>query len=111
MMGKIMADVATSKLLENDKIIVWELVLEPGESTGVHTHQLDYMVHVIEGSTLRATDGNGENASDVPLADNDTFYFSISGGIAEGGELQTTTTHDAKNIGPGRYREIMVEIK
>ena len=26
-----MADVATTKLLENDKIIVWELVLEPGE--------------------------------------------------------------------------------
>jgi len=106
-----MADVATNKLLENDKVIVWELILEPGDSTGVHTHELDYMVYVIEGSTLRATDGNGENPSDIPLHDNDTFYFKVKDGIATAGDLQTTVTHDAKNIGAGRYREIMVEIK
>ena len=106
-----MADVATTKLLENDRVIVWELVLELGESTGVHTHELDYVVHVIEGSTLRATDGNGENPSDVPLKENDAFYFHIQDGVASSGGLQTTTSHDAKNIGPGRYREIMVEIK
>lgn len=106
-----MADVATKKLLENDKIIVWELSLEPGESTGVHTHEHDYLVHVIEGSTLHATDGNGENPADVPLRDDDTFYFEVSDGIATSGGLRTTVTHDAKNIGPGRYREIMVEVK
>jgi beta-alanine degradation protein BauB len=104
-------DVATTKLLENDKVIVWELVLEPGESTGVHTHEHDYMVHVIEGATLRACDGDGENVKDVPLKDNDTFYFAVQDGAALGGELETTTTHDAKNMGPGRYREIMVEVK
>lgn len=106
-----MADVATKKLLENDKIIVWELSLEPGESTGVHTHVHDYLVHVIEGSTLHATDGNGENPADVPLRDDDTFYFEVSDEVAISGTLQTTVTHDAKNIGPGRYREIMVEVK
>lgn len=106
-----MAEVATKKLLENDKIIVWELLLEPGESTGVHTHEYDYMVHVIEGSTLHATDGKGENPADVPLSDNDTFYFAVKDGVATSGSLQTTVTHDAKNIGPGRYREIMVEVK
>jgi len=106
-----MADVATTKLLENDKVIVWDLILDPGETTGVHTHELDYIVHVIEGSTLRATDGNGENPTDVPLQDNDTFYFDVKDGIAMAGDLQTTVTHDAKNVGTGRYREIMVEIK
>jgi len=30
-----MADIATTKIFENDKIAVWEMVLEPGESTGV----------------------------------------------------------------------------
>ena len=106
-----MAEVATKKLLENDKVIVWELILEPGESTGVHTHEHDYIVHVIEGTTLHATDGNGENPADVPLEVDDTFYFSVNEGIASSGGLQTTTTHNAKNIGPGRYKEIMVEIK
>ena len=33
-----MAEVATTKLLENDKVIVWDLQLQPGESTGVHRH-------------------------------------------------------------------------
>ena len=51
-----MADVATSKLLENDKVTVWEMVLEPGESTGVHTHEHSYIIQVLEGSTLEATD-------------------------------------------------------
>lgn len=106
-----MADVATTKLLENDKVIVWDLLLDPGESTGAHTHEHDYVVHVIEGSTLRATDGNGENPTDVPLEANDTFYFTLKDGAAASGGLRTTATHDAENIGPGRYREIMVEIK
>ena len=106
-----MAAVATTKLMENDKVIVWELTLEPGESTGVHTHELDYIVHVVEGATLRATDGDGGNQSDVPLSDNDTFYFAVKDGVASAGGLATTATHNAKNMGPGRYREIMVEIK
>ena len=106
-----MADIATKKLLENNKIIVWELVLEPGERTGVHTHEFDYMLHVIEGSTLRATDGNGTFQADVPLENDTTFYFSVKDGIASAGDLQTSATHDAENVGPSRYREIMVEVK
>jgi redox-sensitive bicupin YhaK (pirin superfamily) len=106
-----MAEVANKKLLENDKVIVWELELAPGERTGVHRHEHDYIVYVIEGSTLRATDGNGENAADVVLNEDDTFYFRIEGEAAMAGDLQTSATHDAENIGANRYREIMVEVK
>jgi hypothetical protein len=106
-----MAEVATTKLLENDKVIVWDLQLEPGESTGVHRHQHDYMVFVIEGSTLHATDGQGGNPADVTLQADDTHYFSVNGDIASAGGLETTAVHDAKNVGANRYREIMVEIK
>jgi predicted metal-dependent enzyme (double-stranded beta helix superfamily) len=106
-----MADVANRKLLENDKVIVWELLLEPGERTGVHRHEHDYIVHVIEGSTLRASDGNGTLTGDVELHPDDTYYFRIEGDIATSGDLQTSATHDAENIGPNRYREIMVEVK
>lgn len=106
-----MADVATKKLLENDKVIVWDLTLEPGERTGVHTHELDYMIHVLEGATLRAYDGDGTVMADVPLNVDDTFYFAVEDGIASAGELQTNATHEAENVGPGRYREIMVEVK
>ena len=106
-----MTEVATRKLLENDKVIVWELVLEPGESTGVHRHELRYMVPVIEGSTLRATDGDGGHQVDVTLQPNDTHFFEISDGVATSGGLSTPAIHDAMNVGTGRYREIMVELK
>src|SRR3989442_11782887 len=33
-----MSEIASKKIFENDKIAVWELVLEPGKSTGIHTH-------------------------------------------------------------------------
>ncbi len=106
-----MNPVATKKLLENDRIIVWELELAPGESTGVHQHSMDYLVHVIEGSTLLATDGDGNNPTQVALQADETHYFEVIGDIASAGGLQTSATHDAKNIGTSRYREIMVEFK
>jgi hypothetical protein len=106
-----MKPVGTTILLENDKMIVWDLTLEVGESTGVHRHEHDYMIHITEGSTLLATDGNGENATEVTVESGQTLYFAVNGDIASAGDLETTAVHDAKNLGPGRYREIMVEMK
>ena len=106
-----MNPVGTRILLENDAMIVWDLVLEPGESTGVHRHELDYLVHVTQGSTLFATDWDGENPTEVTINTGATFYFAVDGDIASVGELETTAVHDAKNIGTNAYREIMVEMK
>ncbi|MEJ8566324.1 cupin domain-containing protein [Elongatibacter sediminis] len=101
----------TRRVLENEKVIVSELVLEPGESTGKHRHELDYVVYVIDGATLRATDGNGEDATDVTLSAGDTFHFQIRGDRAISGELETTAVHNAENVSTATYREIMVELK
>ncbi len=106
-----MTEVATTKLLENDKVIVWEMVLEPGESTGVHTHEHGYVIQVIEGSTLRATGENGENPIDLNLATDETYWVDVKDGEVILGDARAPATHDAKNIGAGRYREILVEIK
>ena len=54
-----MSDIATRKIFEDDKISVWEMVLEPGESSGVHTHSHDYLFYVLEGSSAEVTDKNG----------------------------------------------------
>lgn len=58
-MGKIMSDVATKKLFENEKVVVWEMTLDLGERTGVHTHKHDYFFQVISGSTLETLDSEG----------------------------------------------------
>lgn len=106
-----MADVATKKLLENDKVTVWEMVLEPGESTGIHTHEHSYIIQVLEGSTLEATDADGVSAGELALNEGETYWVLVENGEVVLGDLRASATHDAKNIGSNRYREILVEVK
>jgi quercetin dioxygenase-like cupin family protein len=106
-----MADVATTKLLENDKVTVWEMVLEPGESTGTHTHEYSYIIQVLEGSTLEATDAEGNAAGELELKEGETYWVPVENGEVVLGELRAPATHNAKNIGANRYREILVEVK
>lgn len=45
-----MAGVGTKKVYENDRVVVWELELDPGEKIPLHTHVLDYMFYVYEAT-------------------------------------------------------------
>ncbi len=106
-----MADIATKKIFENDKIAVREMVLEPGESTGVHTHSHDYVFYVIEGSTGEVTDKDGNVLGNLELKAGDTMFFRLEGEEVVAGELRVPAIHSARNIGTTRYREILVETK
>ena len=106
-----MAEIATTKMLENDRATVWELVLEPGESTGVHTHEHSYIIQVLEGSTLEATDAEGSPAGTIELKEGETYWVPVENGEVVLGELRAPATHNAKNVGQSRYREILVEVK
>jgi len=55
-----MAGVGTEKVFENDKVIVWNFVLAPGEETPVHTHEHSYMWYAIDGAPLQVFDEHGE---------------------------------------------------
>src|SRR6266404_1130367 len=104
-----MADIATKKLFENDKVVVWEMVLEPGESTGVHTHLHDYLFYVIEGSTGEVTDKDGKFLARLEMKTGDTMSFRLDGDEFVAGDLRVPATHNAHNVGRTRYREILVE--
>ena len=106
-----MADVATTKILENDKIVVWEMTLEPGESTGVHTHTCSYMLYVIEGSSVDTLDTAGNSLGVVEAEPGHTVYFDLVGDELLLGERRFPATHNAKNVGTRRYREVLVEFK
>ena len=43
----ISPEVGTRLLFENERVRVWDLQLAPGESTGVHRHERDYLYVVI----------------------------------------------------------------
>lgn len=106
-----MAGVGTRKLLENENISVWELVLEPGQETGLHTHEHDYVFHVIEPSTLEATDVDGKLIGHLEAEPGHTVFLRVDGDELVSGERRLPSTHSAKNVGRKRYREVLVEIK
>ena len=47
-----MAEIGTKVIFEDDEIKVWNLILDPGEASGMHTHNHDYFYYVVEGSEL-----------------------------------------------------------
>lgn len=106
-----MAEVANKKLFENEKVIVWEMSLEPGESTGVHTHQHEYFFQVLEGSTLDTISTSGESLGEFEFAAGSTNYLELDGDELVFEDIRVPATHDAKNVGTARYSEILVELK
>ena len=108
-----MADIGTRKLFENDKVILWELFLDPGELLERHTHQRDYLFYVIDGSTLEVAGANGQPDT-IEIRSGDTLAFHLDDEqlISVGGKVPAApVTHSARNVGDSRYREIIVEMK
>ena len=110
-----MAHVGTNKVFENGKIIVWELFLGPGESHDLHTHQLPYVLYVMEGSTLRGFDADGKEAATAEVRTGEVLPFRIDGGDFVSGsgpdELRLPASHSVQNIGESPYKEILIEFK
>jgi mannose-6-phosphate isomerase-like protein (cupin superfamily) len=106
-----MAEVATKKLFENDRVIVWELTLEPGESSGLHTHKHEYFFQVLSGSTLETLDSTGISLGEFDFETGSTHYLTLDGDELVYGDIRVPATHDARNVGGERYNEILVELK
>ncbi len=93
-----LGDVATRVIFENERVRVWEMLLEPGEASDLHRHGLDYMLCVIEGESVDADFANGKSIT-LPVEPG-TFLFVPRG-----------NTETAVNRSQTRYREILVELK
>ncbi len=99
-------DIGTSMLFENERIRVWELVLEPGESSDLHHHDLDYLMVQIEGDNISA---HFEPDSTGTFAGSDVLEGPVSPGLAIFAEAGGRET--AVNNGSETFREIIVELK
>lgn len=89
-------------IFEDDRVRMWELVLEPGEASDLHRHELDYYLIIFEGDFVAGVTGPGAEVPSfvgkVPAAGN-----TVS--IPKGG------FEWAYNVGDETYREVIVEIK
>jgi hypothetical protein len=109
-----MGEVGTTKLFENEKVIIWEFILEPGEETAMHNHEHDYVFYALEGAPLQVHDADGNDLGTLPVATGDTYAFKVEKGeliSTDTKNLRVPTLHKAKNTGTSRYREILVESK
>ena len=91
--------VGTKLLYENDQVKVWEFALEPGEAIPMHTHSMDYLFHVYQGSTLEVSFPDDQPKREIALKDGDVRF------IPKGGR------HTARNVGKQKYIEVLVELK
>ena len=93
-----MAEVGTRVIFEDDEVKVWNLIIDPGEASGVHTHKNNYFYYVVEGTTL-----------EIYREDGTMDTVTMEPGTVVGGK--EGSTHDAKNIGDTRFRNVLVEVK
>ncbi len=109
-----MAGVGTRKRFENERVVVWDLDLEPGETVGRHTHERDYVVRILTGSTIEVFDGEGRSLGTVRLEAGGAVSFRIEGDRIVSdrpGYPVVPRTHSARNVGTETYREVLVEFK
>ena len=101
---RVLGGVATKVLMENDRVRIWEMRLDPGADSAVHRHDLDYILVQIDGDRIAGVpepDSKGQyneyiEADVVP----GNFIYIDRGGV-----------ETARNVGNEPYREIIIELK
>ena len=93
-----LGDIATDVLFENDKVKIWNLIVNPGESSDWHMHGRDYVTIVVEGVglTVEYDDGTSDDSPSGP----GTWRFH--------GEHKI---HRVVNNSDTRYVNVLVELK
>ena len=100
-------DIATKLLMENDRVRIWEMRLEPGQKSALHKHDNDYIMIQISGDRMGA---DFEPDSAGPWGGQGGH---VEGDIAPGNVLwgDRGGIETAVNVGNEPFYEIVVELK
>jgi hypothetical protein len=103
-MAEATDQIGTEVLFENDRIRVWDMTLEPGESTQLHRHDHDYIfVYVTPDNKLQI------DVPDGPTMRNELPYGTVAYWEVGAGDPPPHYTHMATNVGDTTHRQILVE--
>jgi hypothetical protein len=101
--GRVLGDVGSRLLLENERVRVWELCLQPGEESDLHEHTLDYVLIQIAGDRIAGVfepdSANHQGFVEVEVNPGSAMFL-------ERGNVAT-----ARNVGRKTFHEIVVELK
>lgn len=94
-------DVGTTVWFENERIRVWEILLQPGERGAFHSHVTNYFWTVVEGSRGLQRFADGTFVVRDYLV-GETKYLEHT--------PETALIHDLENIGDTTLRFVTVEL-
>jgi quercetin dioxygenase-like cupin family protein len=101
---RVLGDIGTEVIFENDRVRIWRLHLEPGQRSDVHRHDLDYILVLLNGDRIAAepepdTDGPVTERLEADVVTGATVYLGRGG------------VETAVNVGAEPYDEIIIELK
>jgi mannose-6-phosphate isomerase-like protein (cupin superfamily) len=82
--ARVLGNIATRMLFENDRVRIWEMDLEPGGRSDVHRHDLDYVLVILEGDRIGAdpepdTAGSFRERIEFDVEPGQTIYVDRGG--------------------------------
>jgi quercetin dioxygenase-like cupin family protein len=86
-------------VLENDRVRVYRVTLEPGQSTTMHTHLLPGLGIAISAGEIEVTTRGNEEAQRFNLPIGDLRWRA------------SAVTHMIKNVGKTRFEAVDIELK
>ena len=94
--------VGSEVLYEDDDVKIWELTLQPGETSDLHHHEHDYFLVIDSGDLVAGVMPKGG-----PM---DWFVGKVP---PQGNTVRVPkgNTEWAYNVGEKRYHEILIELK
>ncbi len=98
----ISTEVGTTLLFENERLRVWEMSLEPGESIPVHRHLYDHVLVYVDDSKILGRLGESESEAIQEVESGWVAYREVG---KDGSEA-----HSVENIGSERSRHFIVEL-
>ena len=101
---RVLGEIGSRVVFENERVRIWVLRLEPGEQSATHRHDLPHVLVQVAGDRIAVAP---EPDSAGPFRDR--LEAEVVAGIAtyvDAGGIET-----ALNVGTEPYREIIIELK
>ncbi len=83
---------------ENEQVRIWQMTLEPGESSDFHEHKHDYVMCIVEGESIDADFDSGKTIQ-IPVEPGKAIF--VPGGNREVAVNRSNT----------RFSEVLIELK
>ena len=91
--------VPPEQVFDNQKVKITRILLKPGEGTPLHTHALDHIAVIVQGSTMKDVSTDGKS-KDVDEKQGEVIYVPGTG-----------RTHSFANTGTSPLEIVSIELK